>query len=214
MIIVGARGFAKELLEVLYRDYRYKDIFFYDDINKGQPELLFNKFKILKNKPDLLKELKNNAYFALGVGVPKVRYQLNKYFTGNGGIIKTILSNHASVGSFDTEIMRGCTIMDGVTITNNVKVGNCSLVNVNTFIAHDSVIGDFADIAPGVTISGNCKIGDFTSIGTGVIVLPNVKIGNNVTIGAGSVVKNNIPDNSLVIGSPGKVIKNLSPLKL
>ncbi len=47
MIIVGAKGFAKELLEILYRDYRYKDIFFYDDVNKEQPDLLFNKFKII-----------------------------------------------------------------------------------------------------------------------------------------------------------------------
>lgn len=214
MIIAGAKGFAKELLEVLYRDYKYQEIFFYDDLTKGQADMLFNKFKVIKTKEDLLQVLKSNAYFALGVGIPKVRYQLNKYFTENGGIIKTILSNNISVGSFDTEINKGCTIMDGVTITNNVKIGVCSLINVNTFIAHDSVVGDFTDIAPNVTISGKCKVGDFTSIGTGSILLPNVTVGSNVMIGAGSVIKNNIPDNSLVIGSPGKVIKTMPALNL
>jgi sugar O-acyltransferase (sialic acid O-acetyltransferase NeuD family) len=209
MIIAGAKGFAKELLEILYRDYRYKEISFYDDVSKELPDSLFGRFKIIKTKEDLKEALKTSAYFALGVGIPKVRYQLNKLFTENGGIVKTIISNNASVGSFETEISNGCTIMDGVLISNNVKIGQGCLINVNTIIAHDSDIGNYADIAPKVTISGNCTVGNYVSIGTGAILLPGVKIGNNVVIGAGSVIKNSIPDNSLVIGTPGKVIKKL-----
>ena len=209
MIIAGAKGFAKELLEVIYRDYKYKDIIFYDDISKNLPDILFGRFKVIKSEEDLRTCIKSSAYFVLGVGLPKVRYKLNKLFITNGGIIKTIISNHALVGSFDTEISNGCTIMDGVMITNNVKIGECCLINANTIITHDSIIGRFADIAPNVAISGNCEIGEFVTIGTGAIVLPGVNIGNNVVIGAASVIKNHIPDNSLVIGSPGKVIKKL-----
>jgi sugar O-acyltransferase (sialic acid O-acetyltransferase NeuD family) len=214
MIIAGAKGFAKELLEVLYRDYRYKEILFYDDVSLGLPDTLYGKFKIIKTKDDLKASLKNSAYFTLGVGIPKVRHQLNKLFTENGGIIKTIISNSAMVGSFGTDIGQGCTIMDRVMITNNSTIAEGCLINVNTVIAHDTSIGKFADIAPNVTLSGRCQIGDYVSIGTGAILLPGVKLGNNVTIGAGSVVKNHIPDNSLVIGSPGKVIKKLPELKL
>ena len=213
MIIVGAKGFAKELLEILYRDYHYKDISFYDDLTQGLPDKLFGKFPIIKSKGELSGTLKRNAYFALGVGIPKVRYQLDKLFTSNGGIIKTIISNNATVGSFDTEVSDGCTIMDGVLISNNVRVGHGCLINAHAIIAHDSVIGKYADIAPKVTISGNCKVGDYVSIGTGALLLPGVQIGNNVVIGAGSVIKNNIPDNSLVIGAPGKVIKKLNEIK-
>ncbi len=212
MIIAGAKGFAKELLEILYRDYRYKEISFYDDVSRNLPEKLFGKFPIIKTKEDLSDALKHSAYFALGVGIPKVRYQLDKLFRDNGGIIKTIISNKATVGSFDTDIADGCTIMDGVIISNNVKVGHGCLINVNTVIAHDSLIGAFADIAPNVTISGSCMIGDYVSIGTGAILLPGVQIGTNVIIGAGAVIKNSIPDNSLVIGSPGKVIKKLNEI--
>ena len=209
MIIAGAKGFAKELLEVVYRDYKYKDIIFYDDISKSLPDTLFGRFKVIKTKENLRISIKSSAYFVLGVGIPKVRSQLYKLFIDNGGIIKTIISNMASIGSFETEVSNGCTIMDGVMITNNVKIGECCLINANTIIAHDSIIGKFSDIAPNVTISGSCKIGDFVSIGTGAIILPGVNIGNNVIIGAASVIKNHIPDNSLVIGSPGKVIKEL-----
>lgn len=214
MIIAGAKGFAKELLELLYRDYRYKEIFFYDDVSSGLPDNLYGRFRILKSEAELREALKSNAYFTLGIGVPKNRHQLNKLFVNNGGLIKTIISNKATVGSFDTVIEKGCTIMDGVMITNNVKIAYCSLINVNSMVAHDSVVGKFADIAPNVTISGNCHIGDFVSIGTAAVVLPGVRIGNNVAIGAGSIVKNNIPDNSLVIGAPAKVIKKLPVLNI
>ena len=33
MLIVGAKGFAKEVLEVLYQNEYKKDIAFYDDVN-------------------------------------------------------------------------------------------------------------------------------------------------------------------------------------
>jgi len=213
MIIAGAKGFAKELLEVLYRDYSYKEILFYDDITSGLPDILYGRFGIIHNKKELGNALKKNAYFTLGVGVPKIRYQLNKLFIEKGGIIKTIISNRATVGSFDTEIGEGCTIMDDVIITNNSRIKRGSLINTKTVIAHDTEIGMFTDVAPNVTISGNCRLGDYVSVGTGVIILPGVRIGNNVVIGAGSVVKNNIPDNSLVIGSPGKVIKTFKNLR-
>jgi sugar O-acyltransferase (sialic acid O-acetyltransferase NeuD family) len=209
MIIAGAKGFAKELLEILYRDYQYKEILFYDDVTPELPDTLFGRFNIIRSQEQLKQYLKSNAYFTLGIGVPKIRQQLNNLFTENGGIIKTIISNSASVGSFDTEIGEGCNIMDNVIITNNSQIKKGCLINAKTVIAHDTQIGLFADIAPNVTISGKCKIGDYVSVGTGVIILPGVVIGNNVVIGAGSVVKNNIPDNSLVIGTPGKVIKKL-----
>jgi acetyltransferase-like isoleucine patch superfamily enzyme len=123
-----------------------------------------------------------------------------------------VVSKTAITGSFNTVIEDGCTIMDHVILSNNVKIGFGSLLNVFTFVAHDARVGKFADIAPRVTISGNCVIDDYVTIGTNAVILPKVNIGRNVIIGAGSIVKNNIPSNSLVIGSPGKVIKKLPEL--
>ena len=35
MLIVGAKGFAKEVLEVLYQNEYKKEIVFYDDVNSN-----------------------------------------------------------------------------------------------------------------------------------------------------------------------------------
>lgn len=214
MVIAGAKGFAKEVLEVLHRDFNYKNIYFYDDLNRGLPESFYQKFIILHSEKDLKEVLNKDPEFVLGIGLPSSRNQLYKLFTKQGGVIKSVIAKTAITGSFDTVIEEGCTIMDNVIISNNVKIGIGSLLNVFTFVAHDARIGKFADIAPRVTISGNCVIGDYVTIGTNAVILPKVNIGRNVLIGAGSVVKNNIPSNSLVIGSPGKVIKKLPELLL
>ena len=214
MVVAGAKGFAKEVLEILHRDYNIEDIVFYDDVNPGLPESFYKKFEILKSQTDLKKLVKIHPEFVLGIGVPLSRYQLYKRFTSLGGTIKSVISKKATIGSFEVIIEDGCTIMDQALISNNVKIGLGCLINAFTFVGHDGKIGKFADIGPRVTLSGNCTIGNYVVIGTGAIILPKVCIGNNVVIGAGSVVKNNIPDNSLAIGAPAKVIKKLPDFQL
>lgn len=213
MIVAGAKGFAKELLEVLYRDYKFTDISFYDDVSSDLPGYLYKKFEVIKNKQKLIERLKENNIFSLGVGTPLARYKLYQMFTSINGKVLSIISNRTSIGSFNTTIGDGCTIMDGVKITNDVTIGNCCLINLNSTIGHDCIIGKFCDISPGVNVSGHGKIGNYCTIGTGAVLIPGVKLGNNVVVGAGTVVTKDIPDDSLVVGVPGKVIKNLNEFK-
>jgi sugar O-acyltransferase (sialic acid O-acetyltransferase NeuD family) len=205
MIVAGAKGFAKELLEILYRDLKLIEISFFDNINQGLPQKLYGKYNIIKNIKEL--EDSKDSKFCIGVGTPKARYILYDIFAKNNKTVETIISDKATIGSFNTIIGKGCTIMDGVVITNDITIGNCSLINLNCTIGHNSVIGKFCDISPDVNISGHCSIGNYCSIGTGSVIIPNVKIGNNCIIGAGTVVTKNIPDNSVVVGVPGKIIK-------
>ena len=48
MIIVGARGFAKEVLEILYQLNEFENLVFYDDVNNDVPQVLYNEFPILR----------------------------------------------------------------------------------------------------------------------------------------------------------------------
>ena len=50
MIIVGAKGFAKEVLEVLNQLNQLENIVFYDDVSKDTPELLYGRFPVLQTK--------------------------------------------------------------------------------------------------------------------------------------------------------------------
>ena len=46
MLIVGAKGFAKEVLEVLHQNNQTENVVFFDDVNPDIGDFLFGKFKI------------------------------------------------------------------------------------------------------------------------------------------------------------------------
>jgi len=212
MVIVGAKGFAKEILEIIFseHDYSTDQLVFFDNISSDLPDKLFDKFDILRSYEDLevFFKFQQEKNFVLGLGVPRIRKELFEEFVAFGAVPFTVLSRYARIGSFFNSIGDGTAIMQGTILTNNIRIGKGCLINLNCTIGHDSVLGNFVELSPNVNVSGHCSIGDFTSIGTSAVLLPGVTIGRNVTIGAGTIVTKNIPDNSIVVGIPGKVIKS------
>jgi len=208
MIIFGAKGLAKELLEVCLENENKKDVVFYDDISSDLPEKLYNEFTILRSLEEVknyFKEIDNR--FVIGIGGPVLREFAYKKFIDAGGIPISVISESSHIGSFGVEIKEAVNVMINAVITNDVKIGKGVLVNQQTSIGHDVLIDDFAEVCPGTSISGHCKIGRLTFLGTNSTILPNVKIGDHVIVGAGSVINKDIPDGCTVVGVPGKIIK-------
>jgi sugar O-acyltransferase (sialic acid O-acetyltransferase NeuD family) len=208
MLIVGAKGFAKEVLEVCHQNSCLNNLAFYDDINLELTGTLYSKFPVLKSPEEAKKHFsKFNTDFTIGIGNPKLRILIYEKFIKLGGLFKSTISSTAIIGSFNSVIHEGCNIMQNVVITNDVEVRKGTIINQLTSIGHDVIIGEFCEICPNVSISGNCIIGENTFIGTGAIILPKVKVGKNVIIGAGAVVSKDLPDNCVAVGIPAKIIR-------
>jgi sugar O-acyltransferase (sialic acid O-acetyltransferase NeuD family) len=213
MIIVGAKGFAKEVLEILYQLNQVREVVFYDDQTPNLPDRLFNEFPIIRSSNQVEKYFKDTSnQFTIGIGNPVLRKQVYEKFKALGGELTSVISPFACIGHYAVGISEGCNIMTNVILTSDIRIGKGSLLNLNCTIGHDSDIGDFVEMAPAVHVSGNCKIGSFTNIGTNATILPKVRVGHNVIIGAGAVVTKDVPDNCLVVGVPGKIVKELPKL--
>jgi len=208
MIIFGAKGFAKEVLEVCLEKEDRDNIVFYDDVSTDLPDKLYNEFKImrtLKEVEEYFREVDNR--FVLGLGGPALREMAWKKFTSIGGQPSSMISSSSRIGSFGIELGEGVNVMLNSVITNDVRVGKGVLINQISSIGHDVDIEDFVEVCPGVVISGRTKIGEFTFLGSNCTILPNISVGSNVIVGAGSVINRDIPNGCTVVGVPGKIIK-------
>jgi sugar O-acyltransferase (sialic acid O-acetyltransferase NeuD family) len=205
MLIIGAKGFAKEVLEICHQNGDTIDLAFYDDVNEDIVDKLYNQFPILHSLDQAKKYFESiDKRFTIGIGNPELRKKMGDKFTAIGGVLSSTISKTAEIGQFDVTIGSGSNILAGVKISNSVTIGDCTLVYYNSIITHDVVIGNYVEISPGVTVLGRVQIQDNCQIGAGAIILPDVVIGKNTIVGAGAVVTKNIPDNSKVIGVPGK----------
>jgi len=215
MLIVGAKGFAKEVLEILYRKNDTENLVFYDDVSNDLPNLLFGKFKILKKLEEAQVHFSTiDNRFTLGIGNPLLRKKLYEKFIKIGGVLSSTISTNCEIGTFGNSIGEGLNMLSDSIISNDVKIGKGCIIYFGTIITHDSIIGDFVEISPSVKLLGSCTIGSYTQIGSNATVLPKITIGNNVIVGAGSVVTKDVPDNCLVVGVPAVIKKMLPPLEI
>ena len=149
MLIIGAKGFAKEILEICHQNDQLENLHFYDDVSPESPNKLFGCFPIIKNITDAehyFNYIDNR--FTIGVGNPKIRQILFEKFHSIGGEIVSTISSKAEIGSYGINIGKGANILAGAKISNDVNIGKAPIIYYNSIITHDCTIGDFAEISP------------------------------------------------------------------
>lgn len=207
MIVIGAKGFAKELLEILYENGVH-EICFFDDVTKVVPKTLYGKYPVITDIEELAEVLKLSPNFIIGVGGTVIREKVAQKIISVGGRLQSLVSNKASVGHFGTTYSDGTVILNGAIITNDVTIGEGCIINKSSILSHDVTIGNYCEVSPGARLLGRVIIDDYTSVGTNAVILPSVKIGRNCVIGAGAVVTKDVPDNQTVVGIPAKAINS------
>ncbi len=207
MLIIGAGGFAKELVEIFQQKGTADNIAFFDDVNLDTGNLLFNKFPILRNEIEVSDFFSRNGNeFTIGIGNPALRHKMYKKFSALEGKLTSVISSKSCIGSFEVRLGEGCNILDGATFSNTSSAGLACIVYYNAIITHDCSIGDFCQLSPGATLLGGAKVDDFGVIGSNATILSKIMVGRHSMIGAASVVTKHVPDYALMVGNPARRI--------
>lgn len=205
MVVIGAKGHAKEVLQILHEQFVTPLVFFDNVSGNEMQNMLYDEFKIITNFQDLKDHFETvNPVFCTGIGTTTIKENLVNKIEALGGDFKTIIASNANVGKFNVSIGQGCNIMQRVFISNSVSIGKGCLINFDVALHHDVTIGHFCEISPRATVLGRCKIGNYVSVGANSTILPDVVIGDYAIIGAGAVVTKNVAANTTVKGIPAK----------
>jgi sugar O-acyltransferase (sialic acid O-acetyltransferase NeuD family) len=194
--IIGFGGFAKEV--------------YYSMISSGEEvSTFFVNDEYYKNQENVLPLSKLNIdeyQLVVAIGDPILRKRIidslpkeTKYFTH---IHKSVIKL-----SDDVIIGEGSIVCSGTILTNNIKLGKHTHLNLMSAVGHDTITGDFFTTAPGAKVSGNCVIGNCVYLGTNASIREKITICDNVTIGLNSGVVKNIELSGVYGGLPSKKIK-------
>ena len=204
MLIVGAKGLAKELLQIITESGKDQSLYFYDDVSLDLPKVLYGRYEVFSNTEQVRSLFNLDSRFILGLGQPHLRKQLNQKFEDLGGQLTSTISKEAYASKEDVSLREGANLMAGVKISNGVKIGKALLAYYDVIITHDVKIGDFVELSPGCKLLGRVTIEDNVHVGTAAIILPNIILGARAVIGAGAVVTKDVKPDTVVIGNPAK----------
>lgn len=203
VIIFGASGHAKVVIDIIEKQGTYRVVGLIDD-NPNLKNSNVYDYKVLGGKSELSVQGCNQCLIAIGDNY--TRLEIAKWAEETGLRLSKAAIHPSSQLGRGVLIGDGSALMAGSVVNSDSSVGENTIINTGATIDHDCKIGNGVHIAPGTTVCGGVTVGDLTLVGAGTVVHPNLTIGVNVIVGAGSTVLENIPDNSRVAGTPARPI--------
>lgn len=207
LFIYCCGGLGREVLELareINETYKKWDEIAFIDDNKVAD--LVNEAKVYIYDDVINDSSIYDIEVVIASGEPQYRKNIYEKLKKDNIKLATLIHPNCRISKYNS-IGEGSIITNGSILTTNITLERCVIVNINSTIGHDVVIGDFSTISPTCNVSGEVNIGSCTYIGSGVSIRDEVVVGNNSIIGIGSVVIKDIPDDVVAYGNPAKVVK-------
>lgn len=202
-MIYGAGGLGREMLSLLTALPEWEVKGFYDDgVKKGT---IIKSITVLGGLNDLL-TYDQPCFVLLAMGDPKIKALIAGKLAAKATVDFPLLFHpKALIQDYESVTMgRGSIITPGVILTTDIQLGNHVLVNLNSTIGHDVVIGDYSSLMPGVHVAGGVTIGTKVLVGSGATILNGCSIGDGARIGSGAVVTTDVDPGETVVGIPAR----------
>lgn len=206
IVIIGAGGFGREVLDVLRAVATASDSDeFLGFVAADEPDshLLDRIGATWLGTEDVLSSLPKETQFLIGIGSPEVREAIDQRVTALGLEAGSAVHPSATFGAANA-IAAGVVICSHVSVTTNIQIGRHVHVNLNSTIGHDAILEDYVTINPGANISGSVRLEKGVTIGTGAAVIQGITVGEGATVGAGAVVVRDVRAGVVVKGVPAR----------
>lgn len=212
IILVGASDHCRYTIDIIEQEGKYEIIGILDkNLFVGDRFGGYEVLGYLDDLPKLIAELNViGGIIAIGDNFTRMKIKeeiekrVDQFFFINAIHPSVIMGKEVKVGN-------GCLFMAGVIINNNCTIGDHCFLATKSSLDHDSAIGDFSSMSPGVTTGGRVNIGNCTAIGIGASILHYKTIGDHCVIGGNSLVTKDVGDLELAFGIPVKSVKKRTP---
>lgn len=202
LIIIGASGHGKVIVDIAEKMNCYTEIFFVDD---NITKKCFMQYKCIGTR-EVLQNENRDTDVIVAIGNAKIRETIIEEVEKMGFNLPTLIHPNATIAD-NVTIQKGTVVMAGAVINSDSKVGKGVIINTASSVDHDCIIEDYVHISVGANIAGTVIIGKRSWIGVGATISNNLIVYENSIIGAGAVVINNIEPNITAVGCPARPIR-------
>ncbi|MBF0295604.1 MAG: acetyltransferase [Magnetococcales bacterium] len=208
IIIMGGSGHAKTIIDIVERENRHRIVGVLDPAREVGERLLGHV--VLggdEDLPELVTRLGIEGAI-LAIGGNHQRALLAERLAKQHPDLPLVSAVHpgAVIGRGAT-LGAGTVVMAGAVIGPDCRVGRACIINTLASLDHDSVMGDFAALAPHAATGGNCRIGRGAFLGMGAVVIHGLRVGEHALLGAGAVAVQDVPALSVSLGVPARVVR-------
>jgi len=200
LVIVGAGGFGREVAWVVERVNAMTPTFellgFCDDADSKR-EGEYGGYPLL-GPLALLRKRSGGVGFICAIGNNRIRQEVMAQGRAQGYEPTSVLDPSAVIAP-GVEIGKGSFVGIGSVVSIGSTLGEGVLVNHQVCIGHDVVVKDFAQVCPGVCVSGGCEIGEGALLGTLAGTIPLKRVGAWATVGAGVVALRDVAADASVV---------------
>lgn len=208
IVIIGSSGHAKVIIDIVQQEGKYNVVGLLDRFRDIGEKTL--GYPVLGKEKDLPRLIKAHALkgAVVGIGDNFVRSMVVARLKKISPDLPFVSAVHPKASiAMEVSVGEGTVVMAGVSINPCSSVGRFCILNTNSSLDHDSILEDFASLAPGVTAGGNCRIGQYCAISIGTVLTHGIHIGAHTVIGAGSLVMKPIESFVVAYGTPAKAIR-------
>lgn len=203
LIIVGAGGFGRELLQWIKDINRVEpkwNILGFIDDNLNSLDNLSCDSKVIGTIEDC--QPKDGQCFVMGIANPSLKESITRELKTKGAHFVSIIHPTAIVAD-NAKIGEGIVMYPNSILSVNTVVGDFVTV-LSSGIGHDAVIGDYCTISSFCDITGGVRLGNRVFLGSHCTIIPKRRIGDDAYISAGSVVVSNVKSGVQVFGNPAR----------
>lgn len=207
VVIVGAGGHGRVVLDILAQAESYKPIGFLDN-NRQLHGRRVDGLKVLggvDKAASLHAEGVRRAIVAIGDN--GIRRDIARTVEAAGFELVNAIHPSARLAT-NVTLGKGLVIAAGALVCAHVQIGDYAILNTGCIVDHESMIGMAVHICPGVRLAGHVVAESGAFVGIGATIIQNVRIGFEAIVGAGAVVVQDVEPMTTVVGVPARPIKD------
>ena len=203
MVIVGAGGHGKVVLEVVRAAGRYEPVGFVD-ADPSLTESYVAGLPVLGSinvVPGLRRQGVRRAIVAIGDNRTRLHYA---EMLREQGVELVNAVHPAAFVSPTARLGRNVVIAPMAAVATEARVGDSAIINTSAVVDHECDVGEGAHVCTGAALAGRVRVGRGAFVGAGARVIQCRSVGEFAVVGAGAVVIRDVPECTTAVGVPAK----------